>query len=426
MITIDRLDLRGDGVAGDLRAARTLPGEVIDGTPEAGRIASPRILTPSPHRVTAPCPHYRACGGCALMHASDGFVAGWKQQVVARALAAQGLEAPFRPLHTSPPGSRRRAVLAGRRLKSGALVGFHARASDSLTAVPECHLLDPALIRLLPALGEITLAGGSRKGELALTLTRLDPGPDLSVQGGKPLDAALRTDLAALAGAAGLARLTWDGETVFQSAPPGLMMGRARVTPPPGAFLQATPQGEAALLAAVRAALGPARRIADLFAGCGTFALPLAETSEVHAVEAAGPMLAALDAGWRGAQGLKRVTTETRDLFRRPLLPDDLARFDAVVIDPPRAGAEAQIAQLARAEVPVIAAVSCNPVTFARDARALVAAGYRLDWVQVVDQFRWSSHVELAARLSRHHMAPETGPAPPPATPPDNTPSRIE
>jgi 23S rRNA (uracil1939-C5)-methyltransferase len=405
MITIERLDLRGEGVAGDLRVARALPGEGVEGDAVAGRIASPRILSPSPDRVSAPCPHYRACGGCAVMHATDRFVADWKQDVVARALAAQGLSAPFRPLQTSPPNSRRRAVLAGRRLKSGALVGFHARASDSVTPVPDCRLLDPALIAALPGLHAITLAGASRKGELALTLTALDPGPDLSVQCGKPLDAGLRMDLAGLAAQAGLSRLTWDGETVFQSAPPSLAMGRARVTPPPGAFLQATPQGEAALVAAVRDAVGPAVRVADLFAGCGTFALPLAEAAEVHAVEGEAPMLAALDAGWRGATGLKRVTTETRDLFRRPLLPDDLAGFDALVIDPPRAGAEAQIAQIARAAVPVIAAVSCNPVTFARDARRLVEAGFRLDWVQVVDQFRWSSHVELAARLSRPHMA---------------------
>ena len=159
------------------------------------------------------------------------------------------------------------------------------------------------------------------------------------------------------------------------------------------------------MLAAVRDAVGDARRIADLFAGCGTFTLPLAEGAEVHAVEGAAPMLAALDHGWRGAAGLKRVTTEARDLFRRPLLPDELARVDAVVIDPPRAGAEAQVAELAHAAVPVIAYVSCNPVTFARDARTLVAAGYRLDWVQVVDQFRWSAHVELVARFSRAHIA---------------------
>lgn len=408
-LTVERLDLRGEGVAGDVRIARALPGEVVEGEPVAARIAQPRVVTPSDQRVAAPCPHYRACGGCALMHASDGFVADWKQGVVSRALAGQGLEAPLRPILTSPPNSRRRAVLAGRRLKAGALVGFHARASDSLSAVPGCRLLDPALIAALPALQAITLAGASRKAELALTLTALAPGPDLSVTGGKPLDMALRTELARIAAGAGLARLAWDGETVFQADPPWLTMGRARVSPPPGAFLQATPQGEAALVAAVRQAVGGAARVADLFAGCGTFALPLAEGAEVHAVEGEGAMLAALDAGWRGATGLKRVTTEARDLFRRPLLPDELARFDAVVLDPPRAGAEAQVAQIAAARVPVVAMVSCNPVTFARDARALVAAGYRLDWVQVVDQFRWSAHVELAARLSLPHMAAKAG-----------------
>jgi 23S rRNA (uracil1939-C5)-methyltransferase len=405
MIAVERLDLRGEGVAGDLRIARVLPGEVIEGEAVEGRIAQPRILAPSPDRVAAPCPHYRACGGCALMHASDRFVADWKVGVVARALAARGLEAPMRALHTSPPASRRRATLAGRRLKSGALVGFHARASDTLTAIPDCRLLDPRLTRALPSLQAITLAGASRKAELSLTLTLLEPGLDLAVAGGKPLDPGLRAELAGIAAAAGIARIAWNGEPVFQIEAPWLRMGRARVSPPPGAFLQATPQGEDALVAAVRSAVGPARRVADLFAGCGTFALPLAETAEVHAVEGEAPMLAALDRGWRMAEGLRRLTTEVRDLFRRPLEPDELSRVEAVVIDPPRAGAEAQFERLSRARVPVVAAVSCNPVTFARDAATLVQAGYRLDWVQVVDQFRWSPHVELAARLSLPHIA---------------------
>lgn len=279
-------------------------------------------------------------------------------------------------------------------------MGFHARASDSVTAIPDCRLLDPRLIAAVPAMAAITQAGGSRKGELALALTVLEPGLDLAVRGGKPLDPGLRTDLAGIAAGAGIARLTWEGETVYQAASPWAQMGAARVSPPPGAFLQATPQAEAAMVAAMRAALGDARRVADLFAGCGTFALPLAEGAEVHAVEGEGAMLAALDAGWRGAPGLKRVTTEARDLFRRPLLAGELSGFDAVVIDPPRAGAEAQFSQIAQAGVPVVGAVSCNPVTFARDARLLAAAGYRIDWVQVIDQFRWSPHVELAARLS--------------------------
>ncbi len=401
MTRIERLNLRGEGIAEGVTVARALPGEIIEGEALAGRIAQPKIVTPSADRVAAPCRHYRACGGCALQHASDGFVEEWKTGVVRQALAGQGLEAPFRPTLTSPANSRRRATLAGRRLKSGARVGFHGRASDSVTAIPDCRLLDPALIAALPALEALVTEGGSRKGELRLTVTLYPQGIDVAVEDGKPLDRALRQSLPQIAGAHRLARLTWNGEGLFQDQPPMLAMGRARVSPPPGAFLQATPQGEAALLAAVREAVGAARQVVDLFAGCGTFALPLAETAEVHAVEGAAPMLAALDLGWRNAAGLKKVTTEARDLFRRPLLPDELRAFGAVVIDPPRAGAEAQIAELAASAVPVIAHVACNPVTFARDARALVQAGYRLDWVQVVDQFRWSAHVELAARFSR-------------------------
>lgn len=405
MSVIERLNLRGEGVAPGLVVARALPGETVGGEAVEGRIAQPKILTPSPDRVAAPCRHYKACGGCALQHASDAFVQEWKTGVVRQALMGQGLEAPFRQTLTSPAGSRRRATLAGRRLKSGALVGFHGRASDTVTAIPECKLLDPALVAVIPALEALVAEGGSRKGEVRLTVTRYAEGVEVAVEEGKPLDRALRLALPQIAGAHRLARLVWNGEVLLQEAPPSLPMGRARVSPPPGAFLQATPQGEAALKAAVIEAVGSAKQVADLFAGCGTFALPLAETAEVHAVEGAAPMLAALDLGWRNAPGLKRVTTEARDLFRRPLMPDELKRFDAVVIDPPRASAEAQVAELAQARVPVIAHVSCNPVTFARDAKVLIGAGYRLDWVQVVDQFRWSAHVELAARFSQPHMA---------------------
>ncbi len=410
MITIERLNLRGDGVAGDVTVGRALPGESVTGDAVAGRIAQPRIVTPSPRRVAAPCRHYRGCGGCALQHADEAFVAEWKQAVVRQAVARQGLEAPFRPIHVSPPGSRRRATLAGRRLKSGALVGFHARASDTLTAIPDCLLLAPALMRALPGLEALVAAGASRKAEMALAVTALEGGVDVAARGGRALDAGLRVALPGIAAAHGLARLTWDGELLWQPTPPVLQLGRARVPVPPGAFLQATPQGEAALVAAVREAVSGAARVGDLFAGCGTFALPLAEAAEVHAVEGDGSALAALDAGWRSAVGLKRVSTERRDLFRRPLMPDELSRLNALVIDPPRAGAAAQMAEVAQAAAAgkapgVVAMVSCNPVTFARDAAVLVGAGYRLEWVQVVDQFRWSAHVELAARLVQAHMA---------------------
>lgn len=391
-----RLGHLGDGIADD--------GSILPGTLPGEEVEEGRILSPSPDRVAPPCPHAGACGGCRLQHASDGFLAAWKVEVVRAALAAQGLAAPFRPIHVSPPGTRRRATLAGRRTKAGVIVGFHGHRSATIVEVPGCRVLHPGLVAALPALEEITRAGASRRGELALSLTRSAAGPDLAVTGGPEPDGPLRLKLAALAARHGLARLAWNGEPLALRAEPFQQFGPARVVPPPGAFLQATEDGEAALAAAVAEAVGPARRLADLFAGCGTFALRLAVRAEVHAVEGEAGMLAALERGARGAPGLRRVTTELRDLFRRPLLPAELARFEAVVIDPPRAGAEAQAAALAASAVPVVAMVSCNPVTFARDARILAAGGFRLDWVQVVDQFRWSPHVELAARLLRDHI----------------------
>lgn len=403
--TVERLGRRGDGVAVSGDGARALaqmvlPGEVIEGEATDGRIAAPRIVTPSADRVRAPCPHYRACGGCSLMHAGDGFVTGWKAAVVARALRAQGLEATVEGVATSPARSRRRAVLSGRRTKKGALVGFHARGSDVVVDVTDCLVVTPAILSALPQLRRLVALGGSRSAELSLAVTDTPAGLDVAATGGKPLTPALFSALAELAEAADWARLDWAGETLTRRRP-AVPMGRARVVPPPGAFLQATAEGEAALLAAVRDAVAGAARIADLFAGIGTFALPLAEAADVHAVEGLAAPLAALDAAWREAGGLRRVTTEVRDLARRPLLADELARFDAVVIDPPRAGAQAQAQALAACRVPVVAWISCDPVTFARDARIMAEGGYRLDRLRIIDQFRWSPHVETAAVFRR-------------------------
>jgi len=404
ILTVDRLGHLGDAMAmgpgGAVIVPQMLPGEVVEGDLTGDRLVNTRIVTPSSDRVRPPCVHARTCGGCLLQHASDAFVTGWKEGVVRSALSRLEWEPVFLATQTSPPASRRRATLSARRTKGGVLMGFHARGSNTLVAVPQCRLLHPDLIAALPGLEALVRIGGSRSTEVQLTVTRTLGGADVAVSGGKPLDAPLRMELARVVEAQGFARLTWDDETVALRVAPMQRFGRALVAPPPGSFLQATEAGEAALLAAVRTAVAPSRRIVDLFAGVGTFALALAEAAEVHAVEGEAAMTAALEKGMRHATGLRRVTVETRDLFRRPLEPDELKRFDAVVIDPPRAGAEAQMARLAEARVPVVAAVSCNPVTFARDARVLVSAGYRLDWVQVVDQFRWSAHVELAARFS--------------------------
>ncbi len=401
-VTIERLGHQGDGIAsGPIFVPRTLPGEVVEGDVDGDRMAAPRIVTPAPDRVRPPCPHYKSCGGCALQHASDDFVSGWKIGVVKQALSAQGIDANPDGIETSSAQSRRRATFSARRTKGGTLIGFHAPKSDAITAIPNCQLLHPGMMAAMPALEALVRAGGSRTTELRLAVTLSAAGPDVAVTGGKPLDLALETELARLTGVHGLARLTWDGELIALVFPPAQAFGAAQTVPPPGSFLQATADGEAALLSVVRDAVAGAKQVLDLFAGCGTFTLPLAEKAELHAVEGEGPMLAALDKGWRGAIGLKKVTTETRDLFRRPLLPDELKRFDAVVIDPPRAGAEAQMAEIAASNITRVAAISCNPVSFARDAKLLMDAGFRLERLVVVDQFRWSTHVELAASFRR-------------------------
>lgn len=399
MLTIESLTHLGMGRASDGQSLlpRVLPGEEVD----VAQDGTLRIVTPSVDRVSAPCRHFKSCGGCAMQHATDAFVAEWKQDIVIKAVQARGLDPEFRQIATSPSQSRRRAKFSGRRTKKGAMVGFHTRASDTLVQVPDCQLLTPDLIASFPALEALTVLACSRKGEIDLTVTEASTGPDVLVATDKELTPQLRVELAALANQFGLSRLVWNDEPVVTINPPVQDFGGTGVVPPPGAFLQATKHGEATLLAAVEEITEQASRVIDLFSGCGTFALPLAKRAEVHAVESEEAMLTALDRGWREGYQLRRLTTETRDLFRRPLEADELRKFDAAVIDPPRAGAEAQIATLAESDIKTIAMVSCNPVTFARDARTLVDAGFEMGWVQVVDQFRWSPHVEVVAPFTR-------------------------
>ena len=393
MMLIERLNHRGEGIATGNAYPQTLPGEEI----ELREDGSVRNLAPSPDRITPPCSHFKQCGGCALQHASDTYVAEWKRDFIAQALAGRGIEAEVLPTITSPPRSRRRAEIAGKRTKKGVIVGFHKRGSDQIIEIPNCHLIDPALLAALPPARELTLIGASRKGFIRLLATVSEAGIDLAVSDAKPVERQQLAELAAIAERHDLARLSWNGEVVVTRRPPTQQFGRARVVPPEGGFLQATKAGETSLAEAVIEICKSAKNIADLFAGCGTFSLPLAEIAAVHSVEGDAAASEALDQAWRGTEGLKPVSTETRDLFRRPLMPDELKNFDAVVLDPPRAGAEAQITELAQSAVPTIAMVSCNPLTFARDAATLIASGYCIGPVQPVDQFRWSPHVELVA-----------------------------
>lgn len=405
---IKRLGHLGDGVAeGPIYVPGALPGEVVTGRLEGNKLSETRIVTPSDIRVAPPCRHFKSCGGCQMQHMQAEALTAWKEETVRGALAAHGLKAErLLPTAVSPPASRRRATFAARRTKKGATAGFHGRRSDIITEIPDCLLLAPGLMPGLDVARALAEAGASRKGTIRVATTLSDVGLDIAVEEGKQLDGSLRQDLAQIASAHHLARLSWNGETVLTALPPTQTFGDVAVVPPPGSFLQATPEGEQALRADVLRIVEGRRHVADLFAGCGTFALPLARQARVHAVEGAAEMVRALEAGWRHGSRLKPLTTETRDLFRQPLVASELARFDAVVIDPPRAGAEAQIAQLARAGIPVIAHVSCNPASFARDAASLVAHGYSLEDLRVVDQFLWSTHVELVAAFRHAEASP--------------------
>ncbi len=399
---IERLGRGGDGIAaGPVHVPLALPGDVVEGEVRSGRIPTPTIITSSPVRVRPPCRHFGSCGGCSLQHASDAFVEGWKERIVREALAEKGLSAPIRRVHTSPPMSRRRAVFSGRRMKRRVVVGFHARASDMVVDICGCMLLVPDLMTLLPALERIVMLGASRRRELRITVISSRAGADIHAVGGKPADAGIMDGLVRIASDHAVARLTWNDDPIVQRDRPYQELGGIRVVPPPGAFLQPTREGEVAMVNAVTEAIGQARRVVDLFAGCGTLSLPLARMAEVHSVDADAGMVRSLDVAWRGGFGLKRITTEVRDLFRRPLVREELAGFDAAVVDPPRAGAKAQMATIAVSDISRVAMVSCNPASFARDARLLASAGFRIEWLEVIDQFRWSTHVELVARLSR-------------------------
>jgi len=385
-----RLASRGDGVGESGRYhPLAAPGD---------RVTEEGLVEAGPHRQAPPCRHFPECGGCQLQHVDDEAYAGFLRDRIASALAAQGIPAPdILPAHISPPNSRRRASL---RAERGGALGFNAEGSHRVVDMRECHILRPelfALVRPLRALLRILKPAAAA----GVRLTLADQGVDLLLE---KVEAEGLAEAEALGGFAlehRLARLALDdgygAQTRWEPEPVTVTLGGVPVALPHGAFLQATADGEAALVEAVRRAVGEARVVADLFAGLGTFALAL----EGRILAAEGSRDAALALKAAAGRARRPVFVDHRDLYRRPLDRAELNRFEAVVLDPPRAGAREQAAELARSAVPRIAYVSCNPATFARDAAALTEGGYRLDWIQPVGQFRWSTHVELVGAFSR-------------------------
>jgi 23S rRNA (uracil1939-C5)-methyltransferase len=405
---IERLGHRGDGIAvgpeGPLYVPYVLPGETVEVEPvpeHPDRRHMVRIEVASSERIAPICPHFGACGGCALQHWDASRYRAWKRELVVSALAQAGLDAPVDDLVDAHGAGRRRAVFHARRGTHDVLeVGFAAYRAHHVVPIDRCPVLSPELAGAIEAAWAIAELLRPARKPLDIQVTASNAGLDVDVRGSGPLSPALVSRLAGLAAAHRLARLTRHGELIAQRAAPTLRMGRAQVVLPPGAFLQATAEGEAALARLVASHVGDAGVVADLFAGIGPFALRLAERARVSAVDADGAAIAALRQA-AAAPGLKPIETQVRDLFRRPLAAAELARFDAVVFDPPRQGAEGQARTLADSTVPVVVAVSCNPVTFARDVRRLVDGGYRLAAATPIDQFRYSAHVEIVARLVR-------------------------
>lgn len=392
---IVRVAARGEGVTGDgVHVSLAAPGDrlLADGSIEHG-----------PHHAEPPCRHFPECGGCQLQHLDLSSEADFVADRVRGALASQSLDALVRPAILSAPRTRRRATLHAERRGKQVTLGFTESGTHRIVDVRECHVLLPELFAAIAPLRWLLATALKDRTRADIHLARVDQGVDVLLIGQIAEGLAAAEALTTFAQDQGLARLSIDdgmgAEARWEPEPVTVTLGGVPVPFPPGSFLQATGDGEAALIAAVDEAVAGAGIVADLFAGLGTFTLSRGTRTRTYAGEAGREAIMALKLA--AARANRPVVADHRDLFRRPLTAAELDRFDAVILDPPRAGAREQAAALADAKVPVIAYVSCNPSSFARDAKTLVQAGYRIDWVQPVGQFRWSTHVELVARLVR-------------------------
>jgi len=412
-MTINAIGAQGDGLArfGDGKPAfvpLTLPGETVRAQMDGSRGEVVEILTASADRVTPPCKHFGHCGGCSLQHWAAQPYLGWKAEQIRIQLSMEGLDTEILPTFAAPPASRRRVALHARRgaKGQGALLGFKERRSWNLVSIEECPVTDPRLVAAFPALARLAepfLEHPKSAPTLHVTLTAT--GLDIDVtgverkSGGLSADARMRAAMAASEG--DFARVTLAGETVYGARQPMVKLGPAVVALPPGSFLQAVPAAERAMVAFAVAEAQGASRIADLYCGVGTFTFRLAEIGAVYAAEVSAPSIAALKSALGAAPGLKPITAEARDLVKRPMLSTEMVKTDVVVIDPPRAGAAEQTVEIAKSKVAKVVSVSCNPGTFAKDARALVDAGFRLEKVLPVDQFVWTPHIELVGVFTR-------------------------
>ncbi|HQT54711.1 MAG TPA: class I SAM-dependent RNA methyltransferase [Phenylobacterium sp.] len=407
-VVIETIGGEGDGVApGPIYVPFTLPGETVRATGAGERRDLDAVLVASPERVTPPCPHFGVCGGCALQHWEHAAYLAWKVERLRKTLGLQHIETEILAPFASPPASRRRLALHARPGKRGeARLGYKTRKSWDVIDIAVCPIADPRLEAALPALRRLAaplLQHPKSAPTLHVTLTT--EGLDVEITGVERksggLSADARMHLGQTAAEAGFARVTMDGEVQYGARQPLIRVGPAVVALPAGAFLQAVPAAEAMMAAFAVEQVAGAERIADLYCGVGTFTFRLAQVAPVYAADGHAPAIRALTQAIATAPGLKGVTAETRDLARRPVLAVEFKKIDTVLFDPPRAGALEQTAEIAASKVAKVIGVSCNPATFARDARVLIDAGFSLDRVLPVDQFLWSPHVELVGVFTR-------------------------
>jgi 23S rRNA (uracil1939-C5)-methyltransferase len=400
-VEIVRMGHAGHGVTADgIFVPYTVPGDIVRITPNGTHARLEEVLTPGSSRTVPACRHFGTCGGCALQMMRNEDYLTWKRGLVVAALNPRGFsDPPVEKIVAIPPGTRRRAIFKARKLATGVAAGFYEADSHRLVDIQECPLLVPELASLLEPI-KTGLAGILVEGEQAeLHATASDTGIDLSLKLVRRRDPNLLMELSRFAADLKLARLCWKGEPVVVNTAPQVHVGRFSVSLPPESFLQPSKQGERVLQQLARAAAGSALRIADLFCGCGSFTFAFSGSASIAAFDSSGAQVEALRDAARPSGG--KIRAEIRDLFRQPLTPAELDRFDAVLLDPPRAGAPAQARNLARSAVPSILYISCNPASFARDARILCDGGYRLLQVVPVDQFLWSPHIELFALFNR-------------------------
>jgi 23S rRNA (uracil1939-C5)-methyltransferase len=408
--TIDHVGHLGDGVVfadgQTVYVPYTLGGETVEVAAVPGHHPDRRRLLgverASPERITPFCRHFGICGGCAIQHWETERYRAWKRELVIDTLAQAKIACEVHPLVDAHGLGRRRITLHARMSPHDVLkVGFAAAHSHDIIPVDRCPILDPGLSGALEAAWAIAEPLISIGKPLDIQISATDSGLDVDVRGSGPLPAAMIATLSRIAEQYHLARLTRHGELVLMRTPPSITIGTARVNLPPGSFLQATVAGEEALAALVSDHCRRAKHIADLFCGVGPFALRLAAKSRISAFDSDAGAVTALQKAATSTSGLKPVKAEARDLFRRPLMPQELRDYDTIVFDPPRQGAQAQAQQLAASKTPVVVAVSCNVATFARDARILIDGGYKIEGVTPVDQFRHTPHIELVARFVR-------------------------